>query len=124
MNELVTLVGWVTIIVGAIYILGSLAEASNKQKIERAEEIVSQKFLAYRIAARRIYFQSNDPFIQEKVKKYANDYLGGWALLYLDLPEQEFRSKNASAGLYEAEEQIRAKGYPLELVNNELEPRW
>lgn len=124
MNEFATSIGWLVIIFFIIYVVGSLVESINKQKSRKNEDRMNIKFTAYKIAARRIYQQTTDSEIREKVKSYANIYLNGWAMLDLDLSNEEFRSKYSELKTYEAEEQIKKLGYPLSLEEGKLKTRW
>lgn len=103
MNEFATLVGWIVIIGFILFVIGSVAESIKNEKNKELENRLNIKMSTYRIAARHIYQHTSDPIIQEKVKRYANEYLYGWASLELEMSDEEFIMKNARLGAYEAE---------------------
>jgi hypothetical protein len=125
MNEFAAAVGWMVIAGSVIYLLGSLAESSQKKKLQDAENHVDAMNLAYRIALRRICSQSDDPDSVRIVKNWTmGSAIGGWAYLRLDHSEDEFRQGYSSTVLQEADEQIKQRGYPLYLEGGEIKRRW
>ncbi len=121
MDGLVMFIGWTTIIIGLIFALGSLAERSSRAKFEATGEKIEFTNMTYRLAARKIYFDTSDENIREKVKSYANMYLSGWTFLELDMSDEEYREKHDT---YLAEQIIMNEGYPPVLVDEEIVPTW
>lgn len=122
MNEFAANIGWIVIIVAVILAIGRFAGEIDKEKQNKNGGEYYKKIISYRIAARQIYQQSDDPAVREEVKHYAQQYLGGWSLLDLDITDNEFRTKYSDA--HEAEAQIKIRGRPLGLVDGALKPRW
>ena len=121
MEGFVMAIGLAAIIFFFIYIGGSIAESSKEQELKVAGERINLTNTAYRVAARKIYFQTDDEEIKEKIKFYAHQYLGGWGLLELDMTDEEYRKQYTT---YNAEKEIEKRGPPLIVQNGEIESLW
>ena len=121
MEGFVMAIGWAAIIYFFIYVGGSIAESSKEQQTKVASERINITNAAYRVAARNIYFKSDDEAIKEKVKFYAHQYLGGWGLLELDMSDEEYRTQYST---HEAESEIQKRGAPLIIKDGEIESLW
>jgi len=124
MSEIATIIGWIVIIVFAIFVVNYFVSAIKQQEQIKAGELRCIRDSAYRIAARRIYFSTEDAAIREQVKAYANSSLYGWAMLDLDLSDERFLSSNAKLGSYEASALIIKQGYPLEFEEGKIKQCW
>lgn len=121
MEGFVMAIGLAAIIYFVIYVGGSIAESNKDQEIKLASTKINVTNAAYRVAARKIYFQTDDEKIKEKVKFYAHQYLGGWGLLELEMSDEEYRTQYKTL---EAEKQIEIKGSPLVIQDEEIESLW
>nr|BAF45201.1 hypothetical protein [uncultured bacterium] len=121
MEGFVMAIGWAAIIYFVVYVVGSVAESSNEQKRKSIGNHIYLSNTAHRVAARNIYFQSDDEDIKQEVKSYAQRYLGGWALLELEMTDENYRRMYSTR---EAESEIEKRGTPLIIKDGEIESTW
>ena len=121
MEGFVMAIGWAAIIFFIIYVGGSIAESNKEQEIKKASDHIYLINTAYRLAARKLYFQSDDEEIKEKIKFYAQQYLGGWGLLELEMSDEMYRREYST---YAAENEIEKRGWPLIIQDGEIESLW
>lgn len=113
-----------------------MAHVFNEQKQDR-ERAFNKRIdlfsMGARLSLRKIYFGTDDEEIKSEVKHVAmtTPFIYGWASLYLDLTDYEFRSKCESEGegmIYiEAITKIETDGPPLLLEGKKIigmQPKW
>ena len=120
MDEIARSVGWWVVVIGAIYVVGKFIVSSGDAKQKDKEMILSIADFERRLAYRKIWRSTNDPRIHNEVKfQY-----GPWALLDVELDDDEYDRKNAFSDAYQrAARNVKEGGYVCSLQDGKIVQR-
>ncbi len=120
MDEIARQVGWLVIIVGAVYLVGKFVIAQGEAKEVQRNKILHKSGIVCRLAYRKVYRSTTDPAIHEEIKRHYQP----WFFLDLDLDDTQYHQNmmnGASRIEYqEAIREIEERGDFCKLVDGKL----
>jgi hypothetical protein len=119
MDEFARQIGWIVIVIGVLYAIGRFRAFLDRDRKEAAERMSETSSIVRRLGYRKMYRSTTDPAIHRQIKEQYP-----WALLDLDLNDEQFTQKMISsrerAAFYRAEKEIEEQGHFCQVIDGKI----
>ena len=120
MDEIARQIGWLVIIVGAVYVVGKLVIAHSREQDTQRNKTIHQAGFVRRLAYRKVYRSTTDTALHAEIK----NHYPSWFDLYLDLDDAQYRQQTmnepASADFQKALKEVAERGDFCKLIDGKL----
>lgn len=120
MDEIARQIGWLVIVVGAVYVVGKFVIALGEEKEKQRNKILHKGDIFCRLAYRKIYRSTTDPAIHEEIKRH----YPSWFFLDLELDDTQYHQNMmngaASTEYQDAVKDTEERGDHCKLIDGKL----
>ena len=86
MDEIARQIGWLVIIVGAVYLVGKFVIAQGEEKEKQRNQSLHKSDIVRRLAYRKVYRSTTEQSIHEEIKRH----YPSWFSLDLELDDAQY----------------------------------